>query len=259
MPKLYEIPVLYDLAFRRPNIDHHVKSMIECHRRYRPNHELVNILELAAGPARHALQFSFLGYKSTALDFAPHMCKYAADLAAANALTLNVVQANMKDFAIAGRYDLVMTLLNSIGHVYTERELETHLFCVSKHLNDGGLYIIEAHNPPWTARESISCSSWQIAIGECELQVDFGTDDDEFDQEFQIRKLKLHIHGHIQGKRLEYTDILTLRSWSEHVLDRIFDNHEAVEVVAKLGELNANQPFDQNTSARLVYVLRRNE
>ncbi|MBS1956532.1 MAG: class I SAM-dependent methyltransferase [Cyanobacteria bacterium SZAS-4] len=259
MPKLYEIPFLYDLAFRRTGIGPHVDGLIECHKRFRHNHPLRSVLELAAGPSRHALEFVSRNYNAAVVDNCTEMCRYAAALAKENELTLNVFLANMRDYTIPNKYDLAMILLNSIGHLHTASDLRSHLFATWRHLNEDGLYVIEAHFPNWVDRTSLKRSSWLVEMKDLRLRVDFGTPDDDFDLDMLIRKVELHILGDLRGEEIDYQDYLILRSWSASALESVIVESEVFEIVAKLGALNPDIPFDPQESMRLVYVLRRLE
>ncbi len=257
MQKLYEIPLLYDIAFRRPAVGYHVDGLIECHRRFRKDYQLERVLELAAGPGRHSLEFAARNYKSAVLDYAADMCRYASALAKQNSVPLDVFQANMRDFAIPHKYDLAMILLNSIGHLYTDDDLLKHLFAVWRHLNVNGLYIIEAHYPPWTNRDSLHAASWHLEMPELQMRVDFGRSDDQFDQDMHIRKVFVHIVGQLREEPVDFQDYLTIRSWSGEALEHVIRKSAAFEIVCKLGELNPDTAFKEHDAERLVYVLRR--
>lgn len=259
MTKLYEFPFLYDLAFRRAGIGSQVDGLIECHKRFRPEHPLTSVLELASGPSRHALEFAYRKYSAAVVDNCSEMCRYAAALAQENELALNVFLANMRDFTISGKYDLAMILLNSIGHLYTASELRSHLFAIWRHLNDDGLYVIEAHFPNWVDRTSLKTSSWRVEMKELSLRVDFGTPDDDFDLDMLIRKVGLHVSGELRGEKVDYKDNLTIRSWSADALEEVICESEVFEIVAKLGTLDPDIPFNPEESMRLVYVLKRLE
>ena len=80
-----------------------------------------SVLELAAGPAEHARELARRGLRATALDWSAAMCAYAARQAAAAGVTLGVVEADMRDFAIEGPdgapalFDAAVTMLNSVA------------------------------------------------------------------------------------------------------------------------------------------------
>ncbi len=81
------------------------------------------------------------------------MCGYAAGQAKAAGVTLDVVEADMRDFRVAGPdgarvlFDAAVTMLNSACHLFTLDDLVRHLTAVRAHLVAGGLYIVELAHP----------------------------------------------------------------------------------------------------------------
>lgn len=259
MPKLYEIPFLYDLAFRRLGIGNHVDALIECHDRLRSEYQLQSILELASGPGRHALEFAYRNYRAAVVDSSQEMCQYAAKIAAGNNLELNVNCLDMRDFSIAEKFDLAMIMLNSIGHVHSTEDLDRHIETVWRHLNPHGLYVIEAHYPPWRDAEALKVSSWKMELNEFQLSIDFGTADDDYDSQTHIRKLKLRIYGRLMNDEIDFSDFLTIRSWSQEDLEKAFERTGLFKIAAKLGSLDLNDVFHPDQAERLVYVLQKDE
>ncbi|MBS2000179.1 MAG: class I SAM-dependent methyltransferase [Cyanobacteria bacterium SZAS LIN-5] len=259
MTRLYEIPLLYDLAFRRMAITNNVDGLLACHERFGSEHELKNVLELAAGPSRHALEFASRGYLATAIDNSPSMCFYATKLAGDLSVPLNVNNEDMLDFNISENFDLAFILLNSIGHVHTATDLTRHLAAVSRHLSRDGLYVVEAHYPHWSGRESIKQSSWPVELEGIQLNVDFGATDDEFDVDTRVRSLKLHIYGSVMGNSVDLADHLMIRSWSADCFEETVAESGFFEIAAKLSSLDPDQPFNPAEAGRLVYVLKKKD
>ena len=72
-------------------------------------------LELAAGPARNAMEFSTRGLRATAVDNNPGMVRFARETAAEEGLDLAVVEADMTDFSIDSPVDIAAIFMDSIG------------------------------------------------------------------------------------------------------------------------------------------------
>jgi SAM-dependent methyltransferase len=89
--------------------------------------EVQSVLELAAGPAEHALELARRGLRATALDKSAAMCGFAAARAEGAGLDLGVVEADMRDFKLPDRFDLAITMLNSLCHLFTLDDLLAHL------------------------------------------------------------------------------------------------------------------------------------
>src|SRR5580693_9218643 len=152
-----------------------------------------SVLELAAGPAEHARELARRGLRSTALDFSPAMCAYAAGQAKAAGLELNVVEADMRDFRIAGpdggqaRFDLAITMLNSVCHLFTLDDLVSHLSAVAAHQAPGALYIVElAHPADFFSSAQRTSSEWTVDVGGVHARVRWGGRNDQIDPLTQI-------------------------------------------------------------------------
>jgi hypothetical protein len=57
-------------------------------------------------------------------------------------------EADMAAFALPERYDAVVCLFSSIGYVRTLDAVERTLRCFRRHLNDGGVIVVEPWFPP---------------------------------------------------------------------------------------------------------------
>ena len=116
MPGIYDEPEFYQAACAYRDVPAEVNALLRWSARHRsPDSGLPrSALELAAGPAEHARNLARRGLAATALDLNPAMCARARDLAAADGVELSVVQADMRDFRLRGRFDLAITMLNSL-------------------------------------------------------------------------------------------------------------------------------------------------
>ena len=124
---IYEEPELYQLACAYRDVPAEVTALLtwlDKHGKPAPDGGGArSVLELAAGPAEHARELARRGLRSTALDYSPAMCAYAAGQAKAAGLELNVVEADMRDFRITGpdggqtQFDLAITMLK-IGRAH---------------------------------------------------------------------------------------------------------------------------------------------
>jgi SAM-dependent methyltransferase len=102
------------------------------------------ILDVACGTGEHArLLRDRHGFSADGLDLDPNFVK----IAGAKLGEGSVFQADMTEFSLGKRYDVVLCLFSSIGYVLTlERVIQT-LQRFRAHLADGGLILVE----PWFA------------------------------------------------------------------------------------------------------------
>ena len=103
------------------------------------------LLDVACGTGRH-LELLRERYEVEGLDISATM------LASARQRCPGVVfhEADMAEFSVAGRFDVVMCLFSSIGYVRTEERMRNAVMCMRRHLNPGGVLILE----PWFSPET---------------------------------------------------------------------------------------------------------
>jgi SAM-dependent methyltransferase len=105
------------------------------------------MIEIACGPARHLHEFSKKGAIAFGLDQSPEMCAYAESLLDGRSFP-QFTWGNMCDFQLEQKVDLVLLAINSVHHLLELDQLLSMFQCVSKHMNTGSLFIIEASRHP---------------------------------------------------------------------------------------------------------------
>ena len=141
---IYDEPELYQLACAYRDVPAEVSALLSwCATHWRGAGDdgapagggdaraVRTVLELAAGPAEHARELTRRGLQATALDRSAPMCAFAAAQAAAAGLELEVVEGDMRDFSIPARFDVAITMLNSLCHLFTLDDLVAHLTAVA--------------------------------------------------------------------------------------------------------------------------------
>lgn len=99
------------------------------------------VLELASGSGVLAGILKKQGKEVTASDISKEMKEVATNNFDGEYLILNMI-----DFDLHKKYDLILCVCDSINYLYNE-ELEQMFKSVYKHLNDGGRFIFDMHNP----------------------------------------------------------------------------------------------------------------
>jgi len=123
---VYAAPALYDLAFGYRDYARECDFLRRAHDMFRGQPPR-SFLELAAGPARHALEMAAAGVHAVALDRSPEMAAYATAKAGDRGLTLPYLVADMKSFAHPDTFDLVASMLCSGTYLLTDDAFAAHL------------------------------------------------------------------------------------------------------------------------------------
>jgi SAM-dependent methyltransferase len=106
-----------------------------------------SVLELAAGPANHAIELACRGLAATALDREPAMVQYGTEKAAAAGVVLDYSEGDMTAFSLERPVDLALLLLGSAACLLTNAQVISCLQRVADALTPGGVLIIELPHP----------------------------------------------------------------------------------------------------------------
>lgn len=193
MPSIYSRPELYEAAFSFRDIPAEVDVVARW-----LGGVPTSILELAAGPAAHAIELARRGSAATAVDVSPAMVRHAARRADEVGVALDARVGDMSDFALVRRFGAVLTMAGAIGHLTDETALKAHFRCVARHLAPGGRYVLETSKPG----DGATRDRWRLTRGGI-----------RFDVRFSPRLLTVRVRGR-DGRTQTYRDVLGLRPWT---------------------------------------------
>ena len=98
------------------------------------------VLDVACGTAEHD-RYLARHYRVDGLDANPDLLAFAAQKNPAG----DYVRGDMTDFTLKKQYDAIVCLFSSIGYVKTVDNVVKTLRCFHRHLNEGGVAVVE----PW--------------------------------------------------------------------------------------------------------------
>ena len=217
-----------------------------------------SVLELAAGPAEHALELARRGVSVVALDLNPAMCAWARDKAQWEGLELDVVRADMRDFALGRQFGLVITMLNSVCHLMNLDDLVAHLRAAAAHTAPGGLYIMElAHPADILTMVPRTSSEWDTDLGGRHVHVRWGGADDAIDPVTQVtREHVLVTVRDARGSRT-LTDVVPNRFWTGTEVTAAVRLAGGFTVAGCYGDFADEVPVSAPSAWRMIIVLRR--
>ena len=107
------------------------------------------ILELGCGTGRVLLSLARQGYRITGIDASAAMLERARAKIAEENLTerVNLVEQEMRELELGERFNLAFAALNSFAHLHTTDDQLATLARIRRHLNPGGLLVLDMFNP----------------------------------------------------------------------------------------------------------------
>ncbi len=271
---IYDEPELYELACAYRDIKAEVTALATWCARHHAG-PVGSVLELAAGPAEHARELARRGLRAPALARSQAMCDYAAARAKSAGVALDVVEADMRDFLIADaagapvRFDLAVTMLNSVCHLFTLDDLVRHLAAVRGQLARGGLYIAElAHPADFFAAQPRTSNEWVVDAGGRRAEVRWGGKGDVIDPLTQVTREHMSITATAaDGTIRTVSDVVPNRFWTLTEFTaaialanvRLAGGERAdggFELVATYGDFDAATPLDAPAAWRMILMLK---
>ncbi len=284
MSGIYDEPELYELACAYRDIPAEVTALLAwCATHFagaaagrEPGAGVRSVLELAAGPAEHARELARRGLRTATVDISPARCAFAAAQAKAAGVEIEVVEADMRDFAIAGPgdtrvlFDAAITMLNSACHLFTLDDLVRHLIAVRANLVAGGLYIVElAHPADFFDRVPRTSSEWTVDAHGVHAEVRWGGRTDRIDPLTQVTNEHMTIMAtSADGTIRTVSDVVPNRFWTLTEFTAAVELANArtalaggpagsLELVATYGDFDEATPLDAASAWRMILVLRR--
>ena len=258
--ELYGDPALYELAFSYRDVGAEVDVLEAWHARRRGK-KPTRVLELAAGPAAHAIEFARRGSKATTLDASDEMCAYARRRADEEGVELEVVEGDMVQMRIRrGLFDLVFVMLDSASHILDLDDMITHLRSVGAHLVPGGLYVMEMSHPAdFLAGTPKTQSRWRLSRDGKRVDVNFTSPVRAFDPATQVWNCRISVKVTEGGRSRVLRDRMALRRWTAAELDAAARLAGNVRVVERYGSFDVDGPFGAGdpTEWRMISVLER--
>jgi len=257
---VYDKPLLYDIAFSYRDFRAEVDAAAAWFARVAGKAAPRAVLELASGPADHAIEWRGRGVEAAALDLSQAMCDYAAQKAELVGAPVEVICGNMIDFRVDRRFDLAMLMINSIAHLHTLDDLVSHLRSVAAHLEPQGVYVLEIQHPRdfvgRGARPSGVSRPWRVDRYGLQVETKWGSPDDPYDPVRQIFDARVEIRA-TDGEREEtIVERCLMRDWSFGELQAALRIEGSFELAEMHGDFAADVPFDAE-SWRMIAVLKR--
>ncbi len=265
---MYDRPTIYDVAFGFRDIGAEVDVLLGWYARAGRAPAAAGkpaaAVEMAAGPADHAIELARRGVAATAVDLSPAMCGHARWKAARAAVALAVVNADMIDFRLERRVDLALTMISSISHVYTVDDLVRHLATVAVNVNEGGVYVIEMPHPAdilGGGGRKPAGTEWTETRDGIVVETRWGGAGDDFDPITQIQDANVEMRvrsEHGDGSVEVHRDRVRMKHWTATEFEAVVKLSGHFEIAERHGHFALDGPFDSGPESwRMIAVLRK--
>jgi hypothetical protein len=192
------------------------------------------------------------------------MCGYASERAKAAGVGLAVVEGDMRDFAITGpdgvpaTFDLAVTMLNSVCHLFTLDDLVRHLTAVRGHQVPGGLYVAElAHPADFFSPVPRTSSEWTIDEPGVHADVRWGGRNDRINPLTQVTDEHMTITATTaDGVIRTVSDVVPNRFWTLTEFTAAVTLAGGYRLAASYGDFDLTTTLDAPTAWRMILVLR---
>jgi len=102
--------------------------------------------DLACGTGTTGLELAARGIRVYGVDLSPRMCRAARRKARERKKSLRVIQADMRDFRLPERADLILCEYDAINHVPRHSDLRRVTSSVARALHPGGWFFFDVNN-----------------------------------------------------------------------------------------------------------------
>lgn len=144
---------VYDRVYAWKDYRAEARRVRELVQRFGPP-QAQTLLDVACGTGSH-LAYLSRWYDVTGIDANREMLRQARR----KLPRVRLVHGRMQDFRLGQRFDVITCLFSAIGHVRSRRDLTRTLANFARHLNPGGVVIVE----PWLTPEEYQSGSVHLA------------------------------------------------------------------------------------------------
>jgi SAM-dependent methyltransferase len=183
---IYDMALGYEIAFSYRDVSAEVDALVRMAGR-----TPASVCELAAGPAEHAVECAKRGWRASAVDLSPAMRDRARANAAMAGVTLDVIDADIRDFQLEQPVDLAFCMISSISYVLTLDDMIDHLSAVRRALTPEGCYIVEGSHPSEQFGPKVTQTTWSCTRDGIESTLSWGAESDTIDPVTQ--QTELHV------------------------------------------------------------------
>jgi SAM-dependent methyltransferase len=242
--EVFDEDYLRTLPFMRPDQTLREVEFISDALRVAPGSE---ILDIACGYGRHAIELVQRGYNVTGLDLSLPLLLRAADESKRRALSVNFVHADMREMAFEKQFDGAYSMLTSFGYFDEDTNLRV-AERIGRALKPGARFLLDIVNRDYVVSD-LPMRVWWEGTGCVVLE--------EVDFNFHTSRIVTHRSIVFEdGRQLEQE--ISVRAYSLHEIGRLL-RQAGFRVMDVSGGLNTRGQFFGNASRSLLIVAEKRD
>jgi SAM-dependent methyltransferase len=205
------------------------------------------ILDIACGYGRHAIELVQRGYNVTGLDLSLPLLLRAADESKRRSLSVNFVHADMREMAFEKQFDGAYSMLTSFGYFDEDTNLRV-AERIGRALKPGARFLLDVVNRDYVVSD-LPVRVWWEGTGCVVLE--------EVDFNFHTSRIVTHRSIVFEdGRQLEQE--ISVRAYSLHEIGRLL-RQAGFRVMDVSGGLATRGQFFGNVSRSLLIVAEKRE
>jgi SAM-dependent methyltransferase len=203
------------------------------------------VLDIACGYGRHAIEFGQRGYRVTGLDLSLPLLIRAADEAQRRNLSVNFVHADMREMAYDSQFDAAYCVLTSFGYFDEETNLRV-ASSICRAIKPGGRFLVDTINRDYIVSDLPSRTWWEGDGCVVLEEVDFN---------FHTSRVLIR-RSIVFGDGRQVENEISIRAYSLHELGRVL-RRAGFQILEASGSLANKEPFLGASSRHVVLVCER--
>ncbi|MDD5541787.1 MAG: class I SAM-dependent methyltransferase [Acidobacteriia bacterium] len=104
------------------------------------------VLDLGCGTGSLAVEWARQDYQMTGVDVSAAALRIARKKARSARVRVRFIRTDLRKFALPSRFDLAVSIFNTVNHVLSVDGLQSMFRCVAKALNPSGWFVFDVNN-----------------------------------------------------------------------------------------------------------------
>lgn len=255
---LYQRAYYYDIALAR-DVTREVDFIFKVYEHYLHT-PLKSLIDIACGPAYHAIVAAQRGAAVIGLDLMPEMVAFARDKATDAGVEIAFLAEDMRYYKLETPVNMAINMFDGLDGVTYNEDLIQHLRCVAENLTPGGLYLMEHTHPRDCGMYNYDQFSWHGERDGIHVDLLWVTDKPTYDVVNNVAYIKSELHVRENGHKEVIADTAAERLFTPQDIQLLAALSGAFDVIGWYGDFDLNQPLDDTPkSRRAISILQRRD